>query len=184
VSRWTAAAAVGVVLVSAWGASQWLPAQSTGAPVIVVETSKGTFAFETYPAEAPKTVSHIVDLVRKGFYDGQRVHRAVPGFVIQWGDPRSRDETKQSEWGRGPGASSGQPIGVAELSKKRTHVKGAVGMAHSGDPALADSQLFVTLAKRDDLNGKYGVFGQIIEGADVPEQLQRGDVIQRMFVRE
>jgi len=183
-SRWTAAGAAAVVLASVWGASQWLPAQATRAPVIVVETSKGTFAFETYPAEAPKTVSHIVELVKQGFYDGQRVHRAIAGFVVQWGDPRSRDEAKQPEWGRGPAASSGMPIGAAELSKKRTHVKGAVAMAHPGDPALADSQLFVTLAMRDDLNGKYVVFGHIIEGADVPEQLQRGDVIQRMIVRE
>ena len=59
--------------------------------MIVVETTKGTFEFETYPAEAPKTVAHIVALVRRGFYNGQRVHRAVPGFVVQWGDPRSRD---------------------------------------------------------------------------------------------
>jgi cyclophilin family peptidyl-prolyl cis-trans isomerase len=183
-SRWSAAGAASVVLVSVWGASQWLPAQSTPAAVIVVETAKGTFAFETYPAEAPKTVSHVVDLVKQRFYDGQRVHRAIPGFVVQWGDPRSRDEARQSEWGRGRGASSGMPIGAAELSKKRTHVKGAVAMAHPGDPALADSQLFVALATRDDLNGKYVVFGHIIEGGDVPEQLQQGDVIRRMYVRE
>src|SRR5262245_24277812 len=63
------------------------------APVIVVETSKGSFAFETYPEDAPKTVKHIVDLVRAGFYDGQRFHRVVPGFVAQWGDPQTRDVT-------------------------------------------------------------------------------------------
>ena len=69
-----------------------LAAQANAAgPVIVVETTKGTFAFETYPREAPKTVAHVVALVRRGFYDGQRVHRAVPGFLVQWGDPRSRD---------------------------------------------------------------------------------------------
>src|SRR5690348_5417888 len=55
-------------------------------PVIVVETTKGAFAFETYDNEAPKTVAHVVQLVRQGFYDGQRVHRALAGFVVQWGD--------------------------------------------------------------------------------------------------
>lgn len=153
-------------------------------PVIVVETTKGTFAFETYPAEAPKTVAHIVALVKRGFYDGQRVHRAVPGFVVQWGDPRSRDASQEADWGRGVAASSGEPIGAAEITKKHTHVTGAVAAAHPGLPSRADSQIYVTLAPRPDLNGKYAVFGQIIEGRDVPARLERGDTITRMYVRE
>jgi peptidyl-prolyl cis-trans isomerase B (cyclophilin B) len=154
------------------------------APVIVVETAKGTFAFETFPLEAPKTVAHIVALVRRGFYDGQRVHRAVPGFVVQWGDPRSRDSGEETVWGRGPAASSGEAIGAAEITKKRTHVAGAVAVAHPGLPSLADSQIYVTLAPRPDLDGKYAVFGQLIEGADVPLRLERGDTITKMYVRE
>ena len=153
-------------------------------PVIVVETTKGTFAFETYPREAPKTVAHVVALVRRGFYDGQRVHRAIPGFLVQWGDPQSRDLSKEADWGRGPEASSGQPIGAAEISNKRLHVAGAVAMAHPGSPAAADSQMYVTLAKRTDLDGYYAVFGRVIAGVDVPEKMQRGDVITRVYVRE
>ena len=160
------------------------PAQSPAAPVIVVETSKGTFAFETYPTDAPKTVAHIVALVNRGFYDGQRVHRAVPGFVVQWGDPRSRDAGEESNWGKGASASSGEPIGVPEITKKRTHTAGAVAVAHRGVPAQADSQIYVTLAPRPDLNGKYAVFGYVIEGEDVPARLERGDVITRMYVRQ
>jgi cyclophilin family peptidyl-prolyl cis-trans isomerase len=179
-----AGAAVLVLSSSLWAASAWLPAQSTGAPVIVVETSQGTFAFETYPAEAPKTVAHVVALVKRGFYDGQRFHRALAGFVIQWGDPRSRDESTEARWGRGTEASSGSPVGSAELSKKRTHMAGAVGLAHPGDPALGDSQIYVTLANRDDLNGKYTIFGHVVSGEDVPERIQRGDVIRRMYVKE
>lgn len=152
-------------------------------PVIVVETTKGTFAFETYPNEAPKTVAHVVALVRRGFYDGQRVHRAIPGFLVQWGDPRSRDAGTEADWGRGPGASSGQPIGAAEISKKRLHIAGAVGMAHPGSPAAADSQMYVTLAKRTDLDGYYTVFGRVIAGAEVPAMIERGDVITRMYVQ-
>jgi peptidyl-prolyl cis-trans isomerase B (cyclophilin B) len=154
------------------------------AKVIVVETVKGAFAFETYPNEAPKTVAHILDLVRKGFYDGQRFHRALPGFVVQWGDPRSRDPEKQADWGRGDLASSGTPIGVPEMSKKHLHTKGAVAVAHPGDPAKADSQIYVTLDDRPDLNSRYTVFGHIVAGADVPERIQRGDLITRMYVRE
>jgi len=162
-----------------------LSAQATAAgPVIVVETTKGMFAFETYPKEAPKTVAHVLALVRRGFYDGQRIHRAIPGFLVQWGDPRSRDVEAEAEWGRGAQASSGQAIGAAEISKKRLHVAGAVGMAHPGNPSAADSQMYVTLAKRADLDGYYTVFGRVIDGADVPATLERGDVITKMYVRE
>src|SRR5205823_14012650 len=104
-------------------------AQDAAGPLIVVETSKGTFAFETYPGDAPRTVAHVLDLTRRGFYDGQRFHRAIPGFVVQWGDPQSRDAAKQAEWGRGAAAASGTPIGVAGIGGERVHIKGAVADA-------------------------------------------------------
>ena len=174
-----------VFVASVFQMGPFVAAQDSGAgPVIVVETSKGTFSFETYPNEAPKTVAHVVELVKRGFYAGQRFHRAAPGFVIQWGDPQSQDLTKEADWGRGAAASSGKPIGVAEITKKRTHSKGAVAMAHAGYPALADSQIYVTLANRPDLNGKYTVFGHIVSGADVPGRIQKGDVIEKMYVKE
>jgi cyclophilin family peptidyl-prolyl cis-trans isomerase len=152
-------------------------------PVIVVETTRGTFAFETFPDDAPKTVAHIVDLVKKGFYDGVRVHRAVPGFVVQFGDPQTRDSDKREVWGRGPAAASGTPIGAAEMARRRLNVKGAVGISHQGDPASGDSQIYVTLDDRPDLNGRYAVFGVVIEGGEVPAVLQVGDTITKMFVR-
>ena len=153
-------------------------------PVVVVETTKGAFAFETYPSEAPKTVAHVLQLVRDGFYDGQRFHRALPGFLVQWGDPRSIDAKSERDWGRGDAASSGAAVGVPEMSKKRTHTKGAVALAHPGDPAKGDSQIYVTLADRPDLDGRYTVFGRIIAGAEVPARVERGDLITRMYVRD
>ena len=153
-------------------------------PVIVVDTTKGTFEFETYPNDAPKTVAHVVDLVRQGFYDGQRVHRAIPGFIVEWGDPRSRDVTREAEWGRGAGASSGKPVGASEMPRKRLQTRGAVGLAHPGVPAKGDSQIYVTLADRPELNGRYTVFGRVIAGEDVPARLARGDLIRRMSVKE
>jgi peptidyl-prolyl cis-trans isomerase B (cyclophilin B) len=161
-----------------------LPAQDQSAPVIVVETSRGTFAFETYPVEAPKTVAHIVDLVKRGFFDGQRFHRAVPGFVVQWGDPQSRDLSKDALWGRGPAAASGSAVGAAEISRRRTHVKGAVALSHPGNAALGDSQMYVTLEDRVELDGKYAVFGYVISGLEVLETIQRGDLISKVYVRE
>jgi cyclophilin family peptidyl-prolyl cis-trans isomerase len=156
----------------------------TADSIVVVETTRGTFAFETYPKEAPKTVAHVLQLVRARFYDGQRVHRATPGFVVQWGDPRSREIGRENDWGRGPAAGSGTPVGAVEISPKRLHTAGVVGLAHPGNPTAGDSQLYVTLAPRPDLDGRYAVFGRVVAGADVPATLQRGDVIVRMYVRE
>lgn len=149
--------------------------------IVVVETSKGTFEFETYSSEAPKTVEHIFRLVTRGFYDGQRFHRVVPKFVVQWGDPQSRDMTKKARWGSG---GSGKSIGVAEISEKRTHKLHAVAMAHAGDPARADSQMYITLAPQPNLDGQYTVFGQVISGADVPGKLEAGDMIKKMSIKE
>jgi cyclophilin family peptidyl-prolyl cis-trans isomerase len=156
-------------------------ATSPGAgSVVVVETEKGTFEFETYPNEAPKTVAHILGLIRKRFYNGQRVHRVVPGFVIQMGDPQSRDMTKKEAWGTG---GSGTSIGAAEFSKLRTHVRGAVAMAHAGDAAKADSQFYVTLAPQPRLDGGYAVFGKVISGMDVVSKIAIGDRIVRVTVK-
>ena len=170
-------------VLSVLGGSIFSAAQPAG-PVIVVETSKGTFEFETYPVEAPRTVAHVLDLVQRGFYDGQRIHRALPGFLVQWGDPRSRDLSREADWGRGAEASSGNPIGVSELRRNRLHTRGAVAMAHPGTPAQADSQVYVTLANRPDLDNRYTVFGHIIVGDDVPARLERGDLIRKMYVKE
>jgi peptidyl-prolyl cis-trans isomerase B (cyclophilin B) len=164
-------------------AAQLPPRPPKPIPIVVVETSKGTFALETYPNEAPKTVAHIVGLVQKHFYDGQRVHRALPGFIVQFGDPQTRDLSLRDRWGRGPAASSGSPIGVAEITKKRLNQAGAVGIAHMGNPAKGDSQIYITLAPRPDLDGQYVVFGHVIEGTEVPSLLQVGDEIRRVYIR-
>jgi cyclophilin family peptidyl-prolyl cis-trans isomerase len=159
------------------------PAQpSPGAgPVVVIETTKGTFEFETYPTEAPRTVEHILALVKRNFYNGLRFHRVEPGFVVQVGDPNTRDYTKKHLWGTG---GSGKPVGVAELSRKRLHVRGAVAMAHSGNPAQADAQFYVTLAAVPRLDGRYVVFGRVINGMDVVSKIAVGDVIRKASVRQ
>jgi peptidyl-prolyl cis-trans isomerase B (cyclophilin B) len=152
-------------------------------PVVVIETSKGTIEFETYPNEAPKTVAHILALVKRNFYNGLRVHRVAPKFVIQFGDPQTRDMTKRDMWGRGPGAGSGKPVGVAEPHKNRGHKLGSVAMAHGGKPSEADSQIYITLRPTPELNGKWVVFGQVISGMDVVQKIVVGDVIKRVSVK-
>jgi len=156
------------------------PPSPGAGPVIVVETEKGVIEFETYPNEAPKTVEHILALVNRRFYNGQRVHRVEPGFLIQMGDPNTRDMTKRDSWGQG---GSGKPIGIAEISKTRTNVRGAVAMAHRGDPKGADSQFYILMSAQPRLNAQYPVFGKVLSGMDVVMRIQEGDRIVRVTVR-
>lgn len=151
-------------------------------PVIVLETVRGTIEIETYPEEAPKTVARIVELVTKGFYNGQRFHRAEPNFVIQIGDPTSRDASKEAWWGR---AGSGKPIGASEITKKRRNLRGAVGMAYAGSDAKgADSQFYVLLKLHPELDARYTVFGRVIKGMDVADTIRRGDVLRKAYLKE
>ncbi|CAN5400927.1 peptidylprolyl isomerase [soil metagenome] len=175
-----AAAILAALWVAVPGAQQTSPGAG---PVIVLETAKGVIEFETYPEEAPKTVAQIVALVKRNFYNGQRFHRAEPKFVIQIGDPKSRDASLagQEWWGR---SGSGKPIGVAEVTKKRTHVRGAVGMGHSGVARDADSQFYITLRPAPELDGKYTVFGRVISGIEVAAKVERGDVLRRAYLKD
>ena len=157
--------------------------QAADGPVLVVETVKGTFEIQTYPDEAPKTVEHILALVKRNFYRGLRFHRVEKGFVVQVGDPQTRNMTLRDNWGKGPRAGSGNPIGVAEFSKTLTHKKGAIAMAHAGDAAQADSQFYVVLGNRTALDGKYTIWGQVISGMDVVEQIEVADVLKRITVK-
>jgi cyclophilin family peptidyl-prolyl cis-trans isomerase len=150
-------------------------------PIIVLETARGVIEVETYPEDAPKTVSYILTLVKRGFYNGLRFHRAEPNFVIQIGDPQTRDMTKQGTWGSG---NSGTPVGVAEISKKRRHGPGAVGMAYLGTPKEAAGQFYITLRAAPSLDGKYVVFGRVIKGLDIAGKIQKADVLKRASVKE
>ena len=157
-------------------------AKSPGAgPIIILETAKGVIEFETYPEEAPKTVARILELAKNGFYNGHRFHRAEEKFLVQVGDPTSRDVSREAWWGR---AGSGKPIGVAEITKKRRHVRGAVAMAHTGNPAMADSQFYILLQPNPGLDSRYAVFGRVISGMEVVDRLRRGDVLKSVSVRE
>lgn len=178
-----AAAATLALVAVGWTVVPRLVAQRE-VPQVVVETSQGTFAFDTYPKDAPYAVEHIVKLAKDGFYDGQRVHRAIPGFVVQFGDPQTRDLDKKPLWGRGAAAASGTPVEMVEMPLNRHNVKFAVGLAHMGEPAKADSQLYILLDTRTELDGQYAVIGQVVEGEDVLSKLQVGDQINRIYVRE
>jgi cyclophilin family peptidyl-prolyl cis-trans isomerase len=183
VVAWALAVALVVVGSTKGAAGQAATAKrSPGAgPVIVFDTAKGSFEVETYPNEAPKTVALILSLVKRNYYNGLRVHRFEPGFVVQWGDPQTRDMTKKADWGT---QGSGKPVGVSEVSPKRPHVRGSVGAAWAGDPRTTDGQIYVVTSPQPQLNARYTVLGQVISGMDVVEKLRVPDVIKRAVVKE
>lgn len=129
---------------------------NTNKNIMKVETNMGTFKIKLYPEEAPKTVAHIKELVGKGFYNGIIFHRIIAGFVIQGGDPT----------GTGMGGS-GNSIPDEFNNNLKHSKKGMVAMANSGRPNSQDSQFYITLAPLEFLDGKYTVFGEVIDGLDV-----------------
>jgi peptidylprolyl isomerase len=157
------------------------PAAAAG-PTLTLDTVKGTIVIETYPNEAPKSVEHILTLVKRRFYDGQSIHRVVAGQLVQFGDPQTRNMQLKEWWGRGPGSGSGTSIGVAEISKKRLHRRGSVSLAHPGHAASADSQLFIAMRASPAWDGKYTIIGQVTTGVELVPKLAVGDRIKRVTV--
>jgi cyclophilin family peptidyl-prolyl cis-trans isomerase len=160
-----------------------LDAQRTGGappgPRMTIDTAKGTIDIRLFAADAPKTVAQILGLAKRNFYRGQRIHR-VERSLVQFGDPASRDVSRQAWWGR---SGSGNVIGVAEFSK-RTHARGTVSMAHSGNPANADSQMFILKTATPAYDGKHVIVGQVASGMDVVDRLEVGDVLRQVRVTE
>lgn len=132
------------------------------AEVAVIKTAEGEMVIEFWPDVAPKTVENFKTLAKKGFYDGTAFHRIVKGFMIQGGDPKTKDAALEAEWGTGdPGYKL-----KAEFNKK-PHQRGVISMARSNDPDSAGSQFFICLGDASFLDGKYTAFGKLIKGDDV-----------------
>ncbi|MEW6556713.1 MAG: peptidylprolyl isomerase [Elusimicrobiota bacterium] len=139
--------------------------------VAVIETDRGVIKFEFFEQDAPNTVANFKKLARKKFYNGLKFHRVVPNFVIQGGCPK----------GNGTG-DPGYKI-KAEFNK-RPHLDGTVAMARAQDPDSAGSQFYICLGPQPFLDGKYTVFGQVIEGLDVVYKIQIGDVMKKVYIKK
>jgi len=134
--------------------------------VAVIKTTHGEIVLAFWPEVAPKTVENFKTLARKGFYDGTAFHRIVKGFMVQGGDPLTKDPKQESRWGTG---DPGYKI-KAEFSDK-PHVRGVISMARSSDPHSAGCQFFICLADARFLDKQYTAFGQLIKGDDVLAKL-------------
>jgi len=148
-------------------------------PVLVLETVKGTIEIQLYRADAPKSVTHLVGLIRRSFYRGQRFHRVTPSLV-QVGDPRSRDMSMINYWGSG---GSGTAINAFEVVKKYRHVRGTVGLGHSGNPMAADSQFYVMKGPSPSLDGKYAIVGRVTTGMPVVDKIAVPDMIKNAYLK-
>ncbi len=148
-------------------------------PRLVIETARGVVEIQMFASDAPKTVAHILGLAKRNFYRGQRIHR-VERSLVQFGDPASRDVSRQAWWGR---SGSGNVIGVAEFSR-RSHVRGTVSMAHTGNAENADSQMFILKVPAGAYDRKHVIVGQVTRGMDVVDQLAVGDVLKQVRVIE
>jgi len=133
--------------------------------VTIIKTGFGNIKFNLLPDIAPETVRNFSQLAKSGFYDGTLFHRIIPGFMIQGGDPNTKNPDK-STWGQGgPGYNL-----KAEFSP-RSHLRGIVSMARSTDPDSAGSQFFVVTSDSTFLDKQYTVFGEVVEGMEVADKI-------------
>jgi peptidyl-prolyl cis-trans isomerase B (cyclophilin B) len=131
----------------------------------VIHTKIGDIKLAFYPDLAPNHVESFITLSKKGFFDGTTFHRVVPGFVIQGGDPNTKDPDRSRHGMGGPGYQI-----KAEFSDK-PHKRGTLSMARSADPDSAGSQFFICVADTPFLDGKYTVFGEVTSGMDVVDKI-------------
>jgi len=136
---------------------------------IKIETKHGEILIELYPDSAPNTVANFKALAGRGFYDGLTFHRVIAGFMAQGGDP---DGTGMG----GPGYK------VKAEFNDRKHIRGTVAMARSASPDSAGSQFYICFAPQPHLDGQYTIFGQVVEGMDVVDQIKQGDVMTKVSV--
>lgn len=134
--------------------------------VAVINTTEGAMTVEFWPDVAPKTVENFKKLAQSGFYNGTCFHRIISGFMIQGGDPKTKDKALEAEWGTG---GPGYTI-KAEFNKKQ-HVRGVLSMARAMHPDSAGSQFFICHGDARFLDGQYTAFGKVIKGDDVLEKI-------------
>jgi peptidyl-prolyl cis-trans isomerase B (cyclophilin B) len=143
----------------------------------VIKTDKGNIVLRFFPDVAPVTVASFLHLARTGFYNGTTFHRVVPDFVVQGGDPLSKDPNNPDVGTGSPGYNL-----PAEFSS-RPHQTGTLSMARSQSPQSGGSQFYICLADQPSLNGQYAVFGEVVSGMDVVKQITQGDVMREVTIQ-
>ena len=149
-------------------------------PQIVMNTTRGAIKIELFEDDAPNAVANFVNLIESGFYNGIRFHRVIADFVIQAGDPLTKDQTKKPYWGTGgPGYCIDCEVNPSHIPHK--HGAKYLSMAHAG-PNTGGSQFFITHRATPHLDGVHTVFGRVIEGENIVDQIAQNDVIEKAEV--
>ena len=130
-----------------------------------INTNHGSIQFELLPDIAPETVRNFMKLAKSGFYDGTLFHRVIPKFMIQGGDPNTKESNK-STWGTG-----GPGYNIKAEFNSRSHLRGIVSMARSSDPDSAGSQFFIVTSDSTFLDRQYTVFGQVMNGIETVDKI-------------
>src|SRR6266513_1751084 len=142
------------------------------AEVAVIKTTAGDMVLEFWPDVAPKTVENFKKLAKEGFYDGLAFHRVIPGFMIQGGDPNTKDSLRKDTYGQGgPKDEKGNPIMLKAEFSDIPHKRGIVSMARANEPDSAGSQFFGVVEPSPFLDGKYTVFGEVTKGLGVADKI-------------
>ena len=139
---------------------------TTSNEVAVIKTSEGEMVVQFWTNAAPNTIENFKKLARQGFYDGTIFHRIIKGFMIQGGDPNSKDPAKEDSYGQG-----GPDYKIKAEFNDHPHDPGVISMARSADPDSAGSQFFICLAPIHRLDHQYTTFGKLIKGDDVLEKI-------------
>ncbi len=142
-----------------------------GEEVAVLETDKGRIVLMFFPDKAPKHVERFKMLCGKKFYDGTRFHRCIAGFMIQGGDPNSKDMAKAGMWGMGGYTENGKEMQLTAEFNDISHVPGILSAARSQDPNSASSQFFIVQGDAKFLDRNYTVYGQVVEGQKVVDEI-------------
>jgi peptidyl-prolyl cis-trans isomerase B (cyclophilin B) len=142
------------------------PTMNASNEVAVIKTSEGEMVVQFWNDAAPNTIENFKKLARSGFYDGTIFHRIVKGFMIQGGDPNSKDPGKESSYGQG-----GPGYKIKAEFNDHSHERGIISMARSSDPDSAGSQFFICLAHVPRLDHQYTTFGKLIKGDDVLKKI-------------
>lgn len=132
----------------------------------IIKTTFGEMEIKFFPELAPKHVENFVTLAKSGFYDKTLFHRVIPGFMIQGGDPNTKDPNKKGEYGMG-----GPPHKVKAEFNEKSHKRGIVSMARSNHPDSAGSQFFIVVKDSTFLDKQYTAFGEVTKGMDVADKI-------------
>lgn len=147
---------------------KWLSSLSGGGDkkMATIQTEFGVIKIRFFPDSAPKHVESFLKLAESGFYNGTTFHRVIPRFMIQGGDPLTKDSTKRELHGTG-----GPNYAIPAEFSERNHVRGILSAARSADPNSAGSQFFIMVAASPSLDGQYSIFGEVSEGMDVVDKI-------------